>query len=105
MTDQLALQKTKVQRLSPQKNGMKANFGQTGAPQKISPQNHHISPTPGLRPQCRPKDPCPTRSPGLPDCPWRLTVRKKVLELAHDMRVLEPPGRSNTLGEDLERKT
>lgn len=35
------------------------------------------------------KDPCPTRSPGLPDCPWRLTVRKKVLELAHDMRVLE----------------
>lgn len=37
------------------------------------------------------KDPCPTRSPGLPDWPWHLGVlpRKKVLELAHDMRVLE----------------
>lgn len=37
------------------------------------------------------KDPWPTRSPGIPEAPWRLSMisRKAVLELAANMKVLE----------------
>ena len=40
------------------------------------------------------QDPWPTRSPGIPEAPWRLSMisRKAVLELAANMKVLEKLG-------------